>query len=255
MLKRYKNIDFDSKEMAQKAKTALHTKKCLYENYKDIYKQMLKLAGRYLHAGKAGILLELGSGGGFFKQICRKVITSDVSDVNGVDMVIDARELPFKDDSVSVIFAVHVLHHIPDVEKFFSEVDRCCKTGGGCVLVEPYWSPVGKFFYKYMHPEKYDDKAEEWSFESSGAMSGANQALSYILLKRDRKIFQEKYPNFSIVYDRPFNGLRYLATGGLWLKPYLPQFMFPLLTVLEKVFWPVMYIIGIHHIFVIRKEF
>lgn len=106
-----------------------------------------------------------------------------------------------------------------------------------------------------MHPEKYDDKVEKWSFESSGAMSGANQALSYILLKRDRKIFQEKYPNFSIVYDRPFNGLRYLATGGLWLKPYLPQFMFPLLTVLEKVFWPVMYIIGIHHIFVIRKEF
>lgn len=123
------------------------------------------------------------------------------------------------------------------------------------MLVEPYWSPVGKFFYKHMHPEKYDDKVKEWSFETSGAMSGANQALSYILLKRDSKAFKEKYPNFSIVYDRPFNGLRYMATGGLWLKPYLPQFMFPFLTVLEKVFWPAMYIFGIHHIFVIRKEF
>jgi len=47
-------------------------------------------------------------------------------------------------------------------------------------------------------------------------MSGANQALSYILLKLDRKIFEEKCSELKIVYDWPLNSLRYIATGGLW---------------------------------------
>lgn len=84
-------------------------------------------------------------------------------------------------------------------------------------------------------------------------MTGANQALSYILLKRDRKIFEEKYPELSVVYDRPFNGLSYIATGGIWLKPYLPEKLFPVIRLLEKKLWPFMYIFGIHHIFVLKK--
>lgn len=254
MLKKYQNIDFDSPEMYKKAKVILHKKKCLYENYYDTYRQMVKLANRFLNNKDAGISLELGSGGGFFKEVCKNVITSDVSVVNGVDMAIDARQLPFENNTIGVIYAVHVIHHIPDIERFLSEVMRCCKPGGGCVIVEPYWSPVGKFFYKHLHPENYDDRVKEWNFESSGAMTGANQALSYILLKRDRKIFDAKYPGLSVVYDRPFNGLRYIATGGLWLRPYLPQFMFPILTRLERLFWPLMYLVGIHHIFVIKKD-
>lgn len=254
MLKKYQDIDFDSPEMSKKAKVILRKKKCIYENYYDTYQQMVMLADRFLNMDHPGILLELGSGGGFFKKVCKNVVTSDVSDVNGVDMVVDARHLPFEDNSISVIYAVHVLHHIPDIDQFLLEVRRCCKHGGGCVIVEPYWSPVGKFFYKHLHPENYDDKVKKWNFESSGAMSGANQALSYILLKRDRKIFDAKYPDLSVVYDRPFNGLRYIATGGLWLRPYLPEFMFPVLTKLEKTFWPLMYLFGIHHVFVIKKN-
>lgn len=176
-----------------------------------------------------------------------------MTDVNGVDMVVDAQNLPFKNNSVDVIYAVHVLHHIPDVNKFLNEVMRTCKIGGGCVLVEPYWSLAGKFFFKYLHPENFDDKAKEWSFKSEGAMSSANQALSYIILKRDRKIFEQRYPKLKVQYDRPFNGLRYIATGGIWLKPYFPDFLFPILAKFEDFVWPLMYIFGLHHIFVIRK--
>lgn len=168
-------------------------------------------------------------------------------------MVIDAQKLPFNNNSVDVIYAVHVLHHIPNVTKFFDEVMRTCKTGGGVVLVEPYWSLAGKLFFKYLHPEDYDDKAKEWSFRSIGAMSSANQALSYLIFKRDRKVFEKKYPKLKVMYDRPFNGLRYIATGGIWLKPFLPGFAFPILAKCEDFFWPLMYIFGIHHVFVIKK--
>lgn len=59
------------------------------------------------------------------------------------------------------------------------------------MLIEPYWSPCGKLFYKKFHPEPYNDKAKEWKFDSTGAWSGANQALSYLILKRDRKLFRK----------------------------------------------------------------
>lgn len=252
MLKKYKEMDFDSEESAKIAFSSLHSKKCLRDNYIDLYSEMLKKASQYLQRG--GVELELGSGGGFFKELHPSVITSDVNSVNGVDQVIDARRLPFFAESLSVIYATHVLHHIPNISMFFDEVMRCVKPGGGCVFVEPYWSPVGKLFYKRLHPEPYNDHAQGWEFSESGPMSGANQALSYILLKRDRVLFQEKWPGLRLVYDRPFNGLRYIATGGLWLKPFLPGFAFPILKGIEKALWPSMYLFGIHHLFVFRKE-
>lgn len=254
-LKRYKTIDFDSDESSKSAYHVLHNKKCLHDNYLDMYQEMIKIERKYSAETQTwgGIRLELGSGGGFLKEICADVITSDVTDVNGVDKVVNAMALPFPDNSIKTIFMVHVMHHIPDVDLFFSEAIRSLKEGGCIVAVEPYWSPAGRLFYKKLHPEPYDDKTREWKFDSTGAWSGANQALSYLILKRDKDVFKKKYPSFKLVYDRPFNGLRYIATGGLWLRPLLPNCFFPLLTKLEKLFSPLMYVFGIHHLFVIKK--
>ena len=257
MIKQYKKIDFNSDESMSKAKFALHNKKSLYANYCDIYRQEIKLRNKYLvpHTD-GGIEVELGSGGGFFKELYPQVITSDVSLVNGVDMLIDAQKLPFENDSIECIYMTHVLHHIPDVRKFLNEVMRCCKHGGGCCIVEPYWSPVAKFFFKRLHPEPFDDKTKEWEFISSGAMSGSNQALSYILLKRDRKILNKEYPDLSIEYDHPFNGLSYILTGGLWLKPMLPEWIIMGIKKIEKLFDLIGLgrIYGLHHIFVLKKK-
>lgn len=74
MLKKYQNIDFDSPEMYKKAKVILHKKKCLYENYYDTYRQMVKLANRFLNNKDAGISLELGSGGVFLKKFARMLL-------------------------------------------------------------------------------------------------------------------------------------------------------------------------------------
>lgn len=215
-VKKYKEIDFDSEEAYKQSKLALHNKKCLYDNYKNMYQKMIDMNKLFLN-GEAKVELELGSGGGFFKEINKKVITSDVTAVNGVDMVVDAQKLPFEDESIDTIYAVHVLYHIPDVNRFFNELNRCLKPNGGCVIVESYWSPIAKMFYKKFHPEDFDETVKEWSFNSNGAMSSANQALSYVILKRDRKKYDEMYPELKIVYDRPFNGFSYIATGGLWL--------------------------------------
>lgn len=253
MPKKYKQIDFNSDEAGNLAVEIMLNKKCLYDIYKETYAWMMRLNKKYLNGSKQGKMLEIGSGGGFMKALYPDIITSDVRKISGVDMIVDAMNIPFNDDQLDVIFAVHVLHHIPDVTKFFEEAIRTIKPGGGIICVEPYWSPVAKFVYKTMHPEPFNEKAKEWKLDITGPLLGSNQALSYILLKRDADQFKRMFPEFKIVFEKPFGFIRYMATGGIWLEPKLPKFMFPILKGLENILMPIMPLVAIHHIFVIKK--
>lgn len=250
MLKIYRDIDFDSAEVGNEALERMLNKKCLYDIYKETYDMIMACKNQFLNTGDK--VLEIGSGGGFIKKLYPNVITSDVRNIDKLDMIIDARQLPFDDNYLDAVIATHVLHHIPDVELFFKECERVIKPGGGMVFVEPYWGPFAKFLYKHVHPEPFDEKAKNWKLDSTGPMSGSNQALSYILLKRDKDSFINEFPNFEIKYQKPFNCLRYVATGGIWLKQKLPNFMFPVLKRIEGLMTPIMPIVGIHHIFVIK---
>ena len=222
--KKYDEIDFDSVESSELARKILREKTCLRDIYTETYREMMEVKNRHLVSG--GAMVEIGSGGGFIKDIFPDVITSDVKTINGVDMVFGADKLPFADNSVSALFAVHVIHHIPDITHFLREANRVLVPGGGIVCVEPYWSPVARFIYTHVHPEPYDDHAATWLLSGKGPMSGSNQAMSYLLLKRDREQFQKLFPHFQLVYERPFGFIRYMATGGIWLTPKVPLFNF-----------------------------
>lgn len=249
--KEYREIDFDAVASMEQARINIKEKKCLNDIYCETYDLMVDLGKTYLDLqGKKQ--LELGSGGGFMGERYPNIITSDIMDTGNVDMVIDAQELPFMEGELEVIYAMHVLHHIPDVVKFLREAERTLCVGGGIVLVEPYWSPFATFVYGNFHPEPFDKTAESWNVRG-GAMSGSNQALSYILLKRDKEKFDKMFPDLKVIYEKPFNCMRYMATGGMWLKPKLPEFMFPVLKCVEKCCAPLMYMFGIHHVFVLKK--
>lgn len=250
--KEYDTIDFDSVESSELARKILREKKCLRDIYTETYTEMMRVKNRYLSDG--GMLVEIGSGGGFMKDMYPEVVTSDVKEIKGVDMVCNADKLPFADNSVSAIFAVHVIHHIPDITKFLREAERVLVSGGGVVCVEPYWSPVAKFVYKHMHVEPYDDRARTWLVSGDRPMSSSNQALSYLLLKRDRARFKKLFPHFQLVYQRPFGFIRYMATGGIWLSPKLPPFAFGFLKFIEYLLRPIMPLVGIHHIFAWKKS-
>ena len=44
--------------------------------------------------------------------------------------VVDARELPFKSERFDTVVANHMLYHVPDRERTFSEINRVLKPGG-----------------------------------------------------------------------------------------------------------------------------
>jgi len=250
--KRYAEIDFDSVESSELARKIMREKKCLRDIYTETYQEMMQVKKKYLDV--EGPVLEIGSGGGFIKDIFPEVMTSDIKKLDSVDQVFSAESIPLPDASVAAIFAVHVLHHIPDVTKFLREAERVLKPGGGIVCVEPYWSPVAKFVYTHMHTEPYNDQAPSWRIEGNGPMSGSNQALSYLLLKRDRAQFAKLFPDLKLVYERSSGFIRYMATGGIWLDPMLPEFFFTPLKYLEYVLRPIMPLVAIHHTFAWKKS-
>ncbi len=75
-------------------------KKFLKRLYEDWYKSMFAEMGE-LAKGK---VLEIGSGGGFLKELYPNVITSDILALPNVDQVFSAEELPFKDTQSAQVF-------------------------------------------------------------------------------------------------------------------------------------------------------
>lgn len=249
--KEYAQIDYDSIEASELAQRAIREKKSLNAIYREIYAMIMKARQEFLVSG--GKVLEIGSGGDFVKSIYPQVITSDVRQLKNVDMVFSAEKIPFDDGSLDAIIAVFVLHHVPNVEKFLQEAMRCLKPGGGIIFVETYYGPFARFVYKNIHPEPFDEHAPGWTTHGDGPMTGSNQALSYIMLKRDKELFKRRFTDLQLVYQKPFGFLRYMLTGGVWLKQKAPDWIFPFLKVIETALSPIMPIIGIHHIFVLKK--
>jgi hypothetical protein len=67
------------------------------------------------------VVLEHGSGPGFFKELAPSAITSEILRCGNVDLMADAQRLPFPDASPRAIDMANVLHHIPDLRRFLAE--------------------------------------------------------------------------------------------------------------------------------------
>jgi hypothetical protein len=74
-----------------------------------------------------------------------------------------------------------------------------------------------------MHHEPFLPDAEDWSFPSTGPLSGANGALAWIVFLRDREAYMREYHRLRIESVTPRSPLQYWLSGGLksWtLVPY-----------------------------------
>ncbi|MBI2070502.1 MAG: class I SAM-dependent methyltransferase [Elusimicrobia bacterium] len=250
----YKNLDQDSAQSAILQAQIFKTKKPLRDFHECVYKDMVRRREE-IAAGVEGLEIEIGSGGGFFKEIRPQAITTDVKPVPGLDRVLDARSFPFDNESTAAIYAFACLHHIPEIRRFFKEALRILKPGGVIVAVEPYWGLTAKILFTHFHEEPFNAKAKTWEFPSTGPMSGANQALSYLLLKRDREQFQQEFPDFQLRFHRPFSFIEYLCTGGNWRPQLAPTAFFPVLRWIDNVaLAPLMPVLAIHHAFVLQRR-
>jgi SAM-dependent methyltransferase len=182
-------------------------------------------------------LVELGSGGGFLKEIIPNVITSDVLNLPNIDRVFSALDMPFEAGSVDAFFMFDVLHHLPEPRAFFAEAMRCLRPGGKVVMIEPANTPWARFMYKNFHHEDFNPGAG-WRLEKGGPLSSANGALCWIIFIRDRVIFEKEFPSLKIVTVRNHTPLRYLLSGGFTLRQLAPSFAYPIVKVVEYIISP-----------------
>ena len=216
------DIPLDAPERTLKHKEIILSKPFLVKLYKEWYSVFVD-ANKSLPAGK---VVELGSGGGFLKDLLPNVLASDILDLPSNDLTFSALEMPFEDNSVSGIYMVDTFHHIPDAELFLTEVNRVLKSNGKLIMIEPANSAWGRFIYTNFHHEPFNPKGG-WQIPVSGPMTGANGALPWIVFERDKSLFNDKFPELEIEKISYHTPLRYLLSGGVSFRQLVPDFSFP----------------------------
>ncbi len=189
----------------------------LYADYYALFQARLKPI-----SFRPGVCVELGSGGGFLKEIIPEVITTDVHLGPGIDRIVYADHLPFSPGEVKALLLLNVLHHLADPAAFLKEAERVLMPGGRVIMIEPFNSLWGRFFYKFLHHEPFNEKATQWQQQDMGRLSTSNQALAWIIFHRDRQLFEEKFPLLRLQDVKPHTVMCYLLSGGLssdWSAP------------------------------------
>lgn len=185
-----------------------------------------------------GPALELGSGAGFLAECLPGLLTSEVFYCPGVRLVLDGRQLPFADQTLRAIVMTDVFHHIPAVQRFLREAGRCVRPGGIIAMIEPWMTPWSRWVYKHLHHEPCNPQARDWEFTSSGPLSGANEALAWIVFSRDCRRFSSEFPEWEIKTIRPMMPFCYLASGGVTTRSLMPGWSFALWRGLETALDP-----------------
>ncbi len=234
MFKKYKiDFDLDDPKATLAHRDIILQKPFLKRLYKDWY-DIFILKTNHIKNGKH---LEIGSGGGFYKDVFKEVITSDILSLSNVDMVFSAEEMPFAENELASIVMLNVFHHIPKPYLFLKEAERTLVKGGKIIMIEPANSALGRFIYKRFHHEPFDEKGGR-EIQAGNPLSNSNQALPYIYFERDLELFKKEYPHLkinSVKYHSPF---MYVISGGVSRSAILPYFMYGFLKGIEWLLSP-----------------
>src|SRR5205807_7343516 len=131
-------------------------------------------------------ILEVGSGTSPLKQFLPNVVTSDVLELDYLDLVFDCHDIDkldaIKDNSLDVITVTNVLHHLKSPIAFLNCAASKLKSGGKLIATEPFFSLLSTPIFKYLHHEPVDFRIAEPVLEKVlGALASANIALPRLI--------------------------------------------------------------------------
>jgi SAM-dependent methyltransferase len=222
--------DLDSIERESYIRKTIWRKKALYLYYCYIYKLYYQIA----QMTPQGKWIEIGSGGGFIKDLYPQFTTTDYLPYQAIDQQLDVTKMNCPDQDFSFIGMHNVLHHVPSAVTMFKEISRTLKKGGKLVILDQNLGVFSRPILKYFHHEPCDENAKEWNFSSTGPLSSANGALAWIIFIRDRDIFTQTFPELQIDSIRSFAPLSYWLSGGLKWWNLIPGFLFNTFFTLEN---------------------
>lgn len=192
-------------------------------------------------------ILEIGSGTSPLKQFLSNVVTSDVLDLEYLDLVFDCHEIDrldaIKDNSLDVITVTNVLHHLKSPIVFLNAAAAKLKPGGKVIATEPFFSVLSTPVFKYLHHEPVAFRVSEPELsEVQGPLASANIALPWLIFFRNREWLQRLNDNYDVgnLSIRYFTALSYMITGGISHRLPVPcslyRMLFPVDLVLSRCF-------------------
>ena len=251
---RLRGVHVDSTRFVDLHRQILHEKPVMRAVFQEFYEAILRADQRYFSA--PGRRVELGAGSSRFGELHPEVLSTDIKRAGHLRAVVDAQALPFRRHAVRSYYGIDCFHHFPDPARFFDQLVELLPPGGGCVLIEPYHGPLAKlFFERLFETERFDKSQRGWTTEGSGPMTGANQALSYVVFTRDAREFSRRYPDLELVSQAPLtNYPRYVLSGGLNFRSLVPVGLAGAVRVTERVLAPLARWLALHHLIVLRKR-
>ena len=250
-----RGLDPDGADITIAQRNVMRRKVVLRQLFEGFYRECRAMDLRYF-GDCPGARIEIGSGSSFIKEVFPDILTSDIKQLPFVDIVARSEHLPFAEGSLRAIYAINVFHHQPDPLAFFHEIMRLLHPGGGVVLIEPYYGPVARLFFRRIHAiEGFDMKVPDWRAASyTGPATNANQALSYVVFTRDRKILNREFPHLEVLLDRPHTHLLYILSGGVNFRQLVPNGLAFAAALTDRLLTPLNRIIALQHTIVLRRR-
>jgi hypothetical protein len=178
-------------------------------------------------------VLEVGSGTSPLKQFLSNVVTSDVLDLDYLDLVFDCHEIDkfdaIRDESLDVITLTNVLHHLKSPIAFLNRAANKLKPGGRVIATEPFFSLVSTPIFKYLHHEPVDFEISEPELKNArGPLASANIALPWLIFFCRRNWADKLSENYDVANCsvRFFSAVSYMATGGISHKLPVPTWLY-----------------------------
>jgi len=186
-----------------------------------------------------GNTLEIGGGSGNFKEFFPGIISTDIVILPWLDLISDAQILPFRNESVSNIVMIDVLHHLEYTPDFFNEVERILEPGGRLILLEPAITPGSWFFLSLFHPEpinlRQDPYKKSLPADPAREPFDANQAIPTLLFFRNRQKFFKVFPSLKLIELCYHDLFAYPLSGGFRAWCFIPKSLIkPLLSIEQR---------------------
>jgi len=211
-------------------------KKILRDIYHDWYRLIIE------NIADNRPVLEIGSGGGNFKEFFPDLISSDFIFCEWIDLNLDAHVLPFRQNSLGNIIFIDVLHHLANPVLFLSEAQRVLQNNGRLIMLEPYMSPFSYIIYNYFHQEDVDFKIDIWNrriaSKNKKAAFDGNSAIPTIIFSKEIERFHKEFSNLKVIKKELLTFILYPLSGGFDRKSFVPAGMLKYLGFTEKIFKP-----------------
>ena len=206
----------------------------LYRVYEDIYKEFERISG--ISGITKAKVLEIGAGDfscaeKYFPSVIKSDVESSSDDVLIENHDVDG--LSYPNNYFDIILAKDVIHHFKNPINNLVELSRVLKPGGLIIVSEPYWSLLGRFIFRFFHPERWDTKVLRLEIDSLDPWI-SNQELLYLLNSKFKEEFKNRVPSLQIKIYGPTYGLAYALSGGVFSRTFIPANLLLVIYKLEK---------------------